>query len=92
MVGGTDRCCTDINGALADGMVKYGAEGVYFGLFPKAGLGIAMKAECGTVRAVEVAMVRVLKQHGLLPADALPQWDSVSLKNRAGLVVGEVRA
>ena len=80
MVGGTDRCCTDINGALADGMVKYGAEGVYFGLFPKAGLGIAMKAECGTVRAVEVAMVRVLKQHGLLPADALPQWDSVSLK------------
>ena len=92
MVGGTDRCCTDINGALADGMVKYGAEGVYFGLFPKAGLGIAMKAECGTVRAVEVAMVRVLKQNGLLPADALPEWDSVSLKNRSGLVVGEVRA
>ena len=91
MVGGTDRCCTAINAALTDGMVKYGAEGVYFGLFPKAGLGVAIKAEDGTIRACEVAMVEVLKRLQLLSADALPQWHRQPLKNRAGLIVGEVR-
>ncbi len=91
MVGGTDRCCTAINSALSDGMVKYGAEGVYFGLFPKAGIGLAIKAEDGTLRACEVAMVEMLKRLRLLAADALPQWHRQPLKSRAGLIVGEVR-
>ena len=91
LIGGTDRCCTAINGELRDGMVKYGAEAVYFGLFPKAKIGIALKVEDGTVRACEVAMVAMLKQFGLLPEDALPQWHCQPLKNRAGDLVGQVR-
>lgn len=91
LIGGTDRCCTAINGALSDGMVKYGAEAVYFGLFPKAKLGIALKVEDGSVRACEVAMVEMLKRCGVLDPDALPEWHRQPLKNRAGLVVGHVQ-
>ena len=36
-------------------------------------------------------MVAMLKQFGLLPEDALPQWHCQPLKNRAGALVGQVR-
>lgn len=91
MIGGTRRACTAINGALTDGMVKYGAEGVYFGIFPKLQVGVAIKAEDGSIRSCEVAMVDTLRQIGALPSDALPDWHTQVLKNWAGVKVGEVR-
>ena len=60
-VAGTDRLCTDL---LADGdiVVKDGAEGVQFAALPRLGLGIAVKAEDGSVPASEIALGHVLAE------------------------------
>ena len=63
LVAGTDRLCTDL---LADGagdvIVKDGAEGVQFAALPRLGLGIAVKAEDGSVPASEIALGHVLAE------------------------------
>lgn len=91
MIGGSGRLCTQVNEKLRDGMVKFGAEGVYCATFPNAEIGIALKAEDGTVRAAEVALMWLLKRLGLLDPGALPERLPELLKNRAGVTVGEVR-
>ena len=91
MIGGTGRLCTEVNELLRDGMVKFGAEGVYCATFPKAEIGIAIKAEDGTVRAAEVALIWVLKRLGLLDENALLHRYPEPLKSRAGVRVGEIR-
>lgn len=91
MIGGTGRLCTEVNEILDDGMVKWGAEGVYCGTFPKHQLGIALKAEDGSQRAAQTALLYLLKRLGLIAQDALPQRDPEPLLSRAGIRVGEVR-
>lgn len=91
MVGGSGRMCTDVNGLLKDGMVKWGAEGVYCGTFPERQIGLAMKAEDGSQRAAEAALLWLLKRLGLLDGDQLTQRHPEPIYNNAGLRVGEVR-
>ena len=56
MVAGTGRFCTRINGALTGvAQVKTGAEGVFCGMLPTLGLGIAVKMWDGAGRAVAPA-------------------------------------
>ncbi len=67
MVGGTNRCCTKIMQVLKHkAFVKYGAEAVYMASLPEYGLGIAIKIDDGSTRAVEVALLRILDKIGVL--------------------------
>lgn len=92
-VAGTGRACTRLIRALADGMVKAGAEGVYFGFFPKAQLGLALKVEDGAARASEVALAVTLDSLGLLDEGAKRQLADLfeqPIANTRGERVGEI--
>ena len=61
LVAGTGRMVTDLlRSAGGDVVVKDGAEGVQLAVLPRLGLGIAVKAEDGSVPASEVALGHVL--------------------------------
>ena len=70
MMAGTGRFCTRINAALPGvAQIKTGAEGVFCGMLPTLGLGVAIKMWDGAARAAEVAMATLLDHLGVLPAD-----------------------
>jgi L-asparaginase II len=94
-LGGTDRFCTALLGGLQNrAFVKIGAEGVFGGVVPELGLGIAVKCDDGGQRAAEVVMAALLLR--LMP---LSSADGAFLESRArppmknwnGLVVGQLR-
>jgi L-asparaginase II len=60
MVAGTGGFCTRLMEAVPRAFVKVGAEGVYCGCVPHAGIGIALKIDDGASRAAEVAMAELL--------------------------------
>jgi L-asparaginase II len=75
-------------------LVKTGAEGVYCASLPTLGLGVALKVDDGAGRAAEVLMGRLLHKLGILSDDeaaGLSGWLTPTLRNRAGLQVGEIR-
>lgn len=94
MIAGTGRFCTGVirdTGGRA--LVKTGAEGVYFGALPEAGLGIALKIDDGADRASEVAMAAILHTYGEFDgavADSVAARLRVPVPNRRGFTVGEV--
>ncbi len=91
MVSGTGQFGTRVISETAGrALVKTGAEGVYCGALTEAGLGIALKIDDGAGRAAEVAMAGLLVRFGLL--DAAHALCAPQLRNRAGTVVGELRA
>jgi len=95
MIAGTDRFCTRLMRAVPRAFVKTGAEGVFCGSVPHAGLGIALKCDDGASRASEAAMASVLAS---LPVwtpeerEALASFSRSELRNWAGLEVGAVEA
>ena len=92
MVAGTGRFCTRINGALPGvAQVKTGAEGVFCGMLPTMGLGVALKMWDGAGRAAEVAMASLLSHLGVLPAAQYEELLHPPVKNVVGLLVGEMR-
>jgi len=95
MVAGSGRWCTRaIEAAQGACIVKTGAEGVYCGAVPKAGVGIALKIDDGASRAAECAMGAVLScipgLQGRFPAQDAGLVGSPVL-NVAGRPVGELR-
>jgi L-asparaginase II len=96
MVGGTGRACTHVmehTGSRA--FVKLGAEGVYGGGLPEAGIGFAIKVLDGSRRAVECALVHVLDELGALGdggTEALAHFGRPRVLNTRGEVVGEIRS
>ena len=66
--------------------VKSGAEGMYAGILPGLGLGIALKIDDGAKRAAETAMAAVLTLLGVLDLKS-----ETPVLNAAGEVVGVVR-
>ncbi|MDP4823398.1 MAG: asparaginase [Aestuariivirgaceae bacterium] len=95
MVAGTDRFCTDVMKAVPRAFVKTGAEGVFCGAVPHAGIGIAVKCDDGTHRASETAMAAVLAGLDCWTAEeraALQGFARQSIKSRKGVEIGEVRA
>jgi L-asparaginase II len=71
--------------------VKGGAEGVYCGVLPEQGLGIAIKCDDGAGRAAEVIMASTLAR--FIGDDAvLAKHARVPLRNWRGTDVGEMRA
>jgi L-asparaginase II len=92
MMAGTGRFCTRINEALPGvAQVKTGAEGVFCGMLPGLGLGIALKMWDGAGRAAEVAMASLLGHFGVLPAARREELLHPPVKNVVGLLVGEMR-
>jgi len=99
LVAGSGRACTELMLAC-DGKValKTGAEGFFIAILPDRGLGIALKAACGTTRAAEAAIAALLVRLGVLDANhpatlkrinaPIHNWDGLQtgiLKPAAGL-------
>jgi L-asparaginase II len=92
MIAGTGRLSTKILSAFGEEIfIKGGAEGVYAGCLPHAGVGFAVKIDDGSRRAAELVSVKLLAK--LLPEaeKTLTKLHPVALRNWRGLIVGEVR-
>jgi L-asparaginase II len=95
MVAGTGRFDTRLMQALPRAFVKVGAEGVYCGCIPHAGIGIALKCDDGGTRAAEVTMAGVLTSLDVWTAEErgiLQSFATVALKNWRQIHVGDIRA
>jgi L-asparaginase II len=95
MVAGTNRFCTRVMQAVPRAFVKTGAEGVFCGAVPHAGLGIALKCDDGANRASESAMAALMAS---LPVwtnaerQALKTFAATDLSNWRKIHVGDVHA
>lgn len=91
LVAGTGRACTIIMRASGGrAAVKTGAEGVYAGILPELGLGIALKIDDGATRAAETAIAAILdKLHAL--GDGARDLLIAPVINTRGTTVGERR-
>ncbi len=100
LVAGEGRACTELmratNGKVA---LKTGAEGFFIAILPEKGLGIALKATCGTTRAAEAAIAALLVRLDALDAShpatlkrmnaPVKNWRDIQtgiLKSAAGLL------
>lgn len=93
LVAGEGRACTDLMRAAA-GMaaVKTGAEGVFVGILPQQGIGIALKITDGGTRAAECAMAALLVRHGVVEAGdkRVAKWLNPDIVNWRGIVTGRM--
>jgi L-asparaginase II len=95
MIAGSKRFDTEIMQKLPRLFIKVGAEGVFCGAIPHAGLGFALKCEDGNSRAAEVAIAGVLaKLQCWTDAEkqVLHAFTKVQLKNWRGLSVGDIKS
>jgi L-asparaginase II len=70
LVAGEGRACTELMRAVhVPVALKTGAEGVYTGILPTLGLGIAVKIADGNARGAEAVVAGLLIHLGLLDAD-----------------------
>ncbi len=91
LVGGTGRACTILmRAAAARAAVKTGAEGVYAGIVPERGLGIALKIDDGATRAAETTIAAILDKLGVL-GDGAREFLHAPVTNTRGAIVGERR-
>lgn len=95
LIAGTDRIETIMMETLGHKIIaKTGAEGILcIGLVGK-GIGISIKVEDGSERALGCIGIEVLKQLGFLTKEELVQLGSkhkVSIKNHRSEIVGEIR-
>ena len=91
-IAGTGRFCTEVITAMnGDALVKTGAEGVFCGTVPDAGLGIAIKCDDGASRAAETVMANLLPVLGRQENATLRHWANPPLLNRRGIRIGEIR-
>lgn len=95
LVGGRSQFTTRAMEALEGRMMaKGGAEGVFCGVLPGAGIAFALKVADGSHRAVPPAAVGLLDHLGLLDPrqkEALLAFGHPPLRNVAGRSVGEIR-
>lgn len=96
MVAGDHRICTNLMQVGGGRLIaKGGAEAVYCVGLVDAGIGIAIKIECGSSRATPPAIVEILRNLGVLNDDqieALAMHHRPAVKNVAGKIVGEMYA
>ncbi|MDE2162150.1 MAG: asparaginase [Alphaproteobacteria bacterium] len=91
LVAGSGRSCTAIMRASGGhAAVKIGAEGVYAGILPERGLGIALKIDDGAARAAETAIAAILDKLGVL-GDGARDLLVAPVTNTRGATVGERR-
>jgi L-asparaginase II len=95
MVAGTGRFCTRLMNEVPRAFVKTGAEGVFCGAIPHAGLGLALKCDDGAGRASEAAFAALLTSLDVWTPEErakLQGFTHRTLKNWRKFEVGEVRA
>jgi L-asparaginase II len=95
MVAGSNRFCTRVMQAVPRAFVKTGAEGVFCGAVPHAGLGIALKCDDGASRASEAAMAAILASLQVwtdAERKALKAFAATDLSNWRKAHVGDVHA
>ena len=96
MVGGTNRACSRIMEVLQNkAFVKFGAEAVYTASLTEYGLGIAIKIDDGSTRAVEVALISVLDKIGVLSdtdKQQLEKFYRPAITNWNGFTVGHTES
>jgi len=95
LVAGEGRACTLLMRACAGrAAVKTGAEGVFAGILPEAGLGIAIKIDDGSHRGSHAAITALLARFGALDRDhrIFDAYADAPLLNRRGIDCGRVRA
>ncbi len=94
LVSGEGQACTELMRAMGGRVtVKGGADGVYVGILPEKGLGIALKIVDGNARAKEAAITALLAHLGVLdPAHpaAVRRMAAVQ-RNWRGLETGGLR-
>ena len=91
-IAGTGRFCSQAITAMKGGaLIKTGAEGVFCGAVPNAGLGIAMKCDDGATRAAETVIANLLLALVARDNATLRQWANPPLHNRRGMAIGEIR-
>ena len=95
MIAGTGRFDTRVMQAVPRLFMKTGAEGVYCGSIPHAGLGIALKCDDGAARAAEVATIAVVLKLDVWTAEErekLQSFQHETFKNWRKIEVGELHA
>jgi L-asparaginase II len=94
-VAGTGRFCSEIMRLFGTRvLVKTGAEGVFCGVLPEQGIGIALKCDDGASRAAEVAMAAMIARFLPLTEEeraALERFVRPTLRNWNGIEVGGLR-
>lgn len=94
LVAGEGRLDTLLMRAVPGSVAKAGAEGVHAIALPDRGIGIALKIEDGSSRALGPAVVSTLEALDVIGAverAALAQYAGERLRNFAGIEVGEIR-
>jgi L-asparaginase II len=95
MIAGSNRYDTTIMQKLPRLFIKVGAEGVYCGCIPHAGLGFALKVDDGATRAAEAAVSQALLSLDVWTAEEraiLADHTHAELRNWRGFHVGSVEA
>lgn len=95
LIAGTGHFDTKAMQAVPRLFIKVGAEGVFCGLIPHAGLGFALKCDDGASRGAEVAVAQMLSTLAVWTAaerEALGTLAKERLKNWQKIEVGELRA
>jgi L-asparaginase II len=94
LVAGEGRACTELMRACGGKVaLKTGAEGFFIAIIPDRGIGIALKAACGTTRAAEAAITALLVRLGVLDANhpAALKRINAPIKNWDGLTTGVIK-
>jgi len=95
MVAGSNRFCSDIMISVPRLFAKTGAEGVYCGCVPHAGIGIAVKCDDGAERAAQVIFAAAIAALPVWTKDEktkLLTYSRVKQKNRNSTITGELFA
>ncbi len=95
MIAGTDRFDSKIMQAVPRLFIKLGAEGLFCGCIPHAGLGFALKCDDGAYRGAEVAAAQMLEKLDIWTVDekqALHRFTQEPLENWRKISVGQVKA
>ena len=95
MIEGSQGFDSLIMAAVPRLFLKYGAEAVYCGAIPHAGLGFALKVDDGGKRAAQVAAAKLAASLDVWADEertTLANFAHVTLKNWVGIEVGEVKS
>ncbi|MGE4062143.1 MAG: asparaginase [Rhodospirillaceae bacterium] len=96
LMSGHGHSCATMIGALAGaGVVKTGAEGIYAGVLPERGLGVAVKIDDGASRAAAIAIASLLTWLDAFKSedmDAIQALRAPAIRTNAGALAGRIQA
>jgi len=96
LIAGKERLCTALAQQLAPRVLaKVGADGVYAASIPERGLGVVVKVDDGSMKAVNVVLGAVLHLLGEIDEashEALQRYIAPTLTNSRGEAIGRMEA